>query len=164
MIRIAMTRQDAGHPDKKQHHPGRVSCEVGGRRFEAQGPAPVYRLSTLLWLHGHEGERFKVWDDVSPTGRPGGLAITGRVRNWARPVNGKPTFGRDAPWGAGFSPHEREVVARAAGRVIDPAGTDSPAAGNARTARSLLPGARHPREQDGASAGVVGAQAPAGAT
>ena len=51
---------------------------VASRRFEAWGPAPIYKLATLLWLHGHGGEHFEVWDDLSPFGRPGGLAMRGR--------------------------------------------------------------------------------------
>ncbi len=33
-----------------------------------RGPAPVYKFATLLWLHGHRGAAFEVWDDVSPFG------------------------------------------------------------------------------------------------
>ncbi len=40
----------------------------GGLRLETQGPAPVYRMVTLLWLHGHGGATFEVYDDLSPTG------------------------------------------------------------------------------------------------
>ena len=83
MIRIDMTRQDTRHPDKRRRHQGRASCEVAGRRFEAEGPAPIYKLATLLWLHGHGGGRFEVHDDRSPFGNPGGLAMRGQVRNWA---------------------------------------------------------------------------------
>ncbi len=43
----------------------RAICEVADRRFEAQGPAPIYKLVTLLWLHGHGGAVFEVWDDLS---------------------------------------------------------------------------------------------------
>ncbi len=68
---------------KRRRHAGRANCQVADRRFETRGPAPIYRLTTLLWLHGHGGAAFKVYDDVSPTGKPGGLAMRGRVRNWA---------------------------------------------------------------------------------
>ena len=68
MFRIDMIRQDTNHRDKRRRHQGRASCDVVGRRFEAQGPAPIYKLVTLLWLHGHRGEEFEVWDDVSPFG------------------------------------------------------------------------------------------------
>ncbi len=51
MIRIDMICQDTRHPDKRKRHPGRSSCEVAGRRFETLGPAPIYRIVTLLWLH-----------------------------------------------------------------------------------------------------------------
>ncbi len=43
----------------------RAICEVADRRFETQGPAPIYKLVTLLWLNGHRGARFEVWDDLS---------------------------------------------------------------------------------------------------
>ena len=83
VIRVQMIRSDTRHPDRRRRHQGRASCEVAGRRFEAQGPAPIYKLTTLLWLHGHGGADFEVWDDVSPFGKPGGLAMRGQVRNWA---------------------------------------------------------------------------------
>ena len=161
MICINMTRQGTRHPDKSRRHQGRASCEVAGRRFEAQGPAPVYKLATLLWLHGHGGADFEVWDDVSPFGKPGGLAMRGKVRNWARLVKGKPTFGKDAPCEMDFSSGERDMVAQAAGRVTE---TDSPRPENARTARSHpLDGPEHPQGQDDASTGVVGPQTPVAA-
>ena len=48
-----------------------------------------------------------------------------------------------------FSPLERDLIARAAGRVFDAAGIDSPAAGNARTGASRPSGyPNHPQEQD----------------
>ncbi len=75
MIRIDVIRQDTRHPGKRRRHQGRASCQVAGRRFEAQGPAPVYRLVTLLWLHGHGGADFEVRDDRSHSGKPGGLAM-----------------------------------------------------------------------------------------
>ena len=139
VIRVQMIRSDTRHPDRRRSHQGRASCEVAGRRFEAEGPAPIYKLATLLWLHGHGGADFEVWDDVSPFGKPGGLALRGRVRNWARIVKGKPKFNKDAPANADFSSQDRELIARAAGQVIDPAEIDSPAPDNARTARSRLP-------------------------
>ena len=83
LIRIDLTQQNSNHANKHCRHQGRAICEVAGRRFEAQGPAPIYKLVTLLWLHGHRGEEFEVWDDLSPFGNPGGLAMRGRVRNWA---------------------------------------------------------------------------------
>ncbi len=39
----------------------RCQGEMAGRRFEATGPAPIYKLTTLLWLHGHGGAEFEVW-------------------------------------------------------------------------------------------------------
>ncbi len=117
MIRIDMIRQNTRHPDKSRRHPSQASCELAGQRFEAQGRGLVYKLSTLLWLHGRGGGEFEVWDDLLPFGNPGGLAITGRVRNWARLVNGKPTFERKTAPEPDFTPAEREIVARAAGTV-----------------------------------------------
>ena len=90
--RNAMIRQDTRHPDKCRRHQGRAWCAVAGRRFETTGPAPIYKLVTLLWLHGHGGEHFEVWDDLSPFSKPGGLALCGRVRNWARLTHHGPTM------------------------------------------------------------------------
>ncbi len=84
MIRVQMIREDTRHPDRRRRHQGRVWCEAAGRRFEAHGPAPIYKLATLLWLHGHGGADYEVYDDRSPFGGPGGLAMRGRVRNRAR--------------------------------------------------------------------------------
>ncbi len=78
MICIDFIRQDTRHPVKRRRHQGRASCEVAGRRYETTGPAPIYKIATLLWLEGHEGERFEVWDDRDPFGEPGGLALRGR--------------------------------------------------------------------------------------
>ncbi len=57
MIRINMIQQDTRHPKKRLRHYGRAWCEVDGRRFETEGPAPIYKLATLLWLSGHGGSR-----------------------------------------------------------------------------------------------------------
>ena len=161
MIRIDMIRQDTRHPDKRRRHQGRAICEVTGQRFEAQGPAPVYKLATLLWLHGHGGAKFEVWDDVSSFGRPGGLAMRGTVRNWARLVKGKPTFGRDAPSEVVFSPDERDLIARAAGRVFDAAEIGSARPENARTAATRpSDGILHRQGQDDASTRFPTAHAP----
>ncbi len=157
MIRVEMIRQDTRHPDKRRRHQGRAICEVAGQRFEARGPAPVYKLATLLWLQGHGGADFEVWDDRSSTGKPGGLAMRGKVRNWARLVKGKPTFGKDAPCETDFSSGVRDMVARVAGRVTE---TDSPRPENGHTgATRPSDGPEHPQGQDDASAGVVGVQA-----
>ena len=158
VIRVQMIRSDTRHPDKRRRHQGRASCEVAGRRFETEGPAPIYKLTTLLWLHGHGGADFEVWDDVSPFGKPGGLALRGQVRNWARLVKGKPTFGKDAPCEMDFSSGERDLVAQAAGRVTE---TDSPRPENARTARSHPSnGPEHPQGQDRAPAAFATAPRP----
>ncbi len=160
MIRIDMIRQDTNHPDKRRRHQGRASCEVAGRRFEAQGPAPIYKIATLLWLHGHGGEEFEVWDDRSPSGKPGGLAMRGRGQNWVRLVKGEPIFAKDAPSEADFSPQDRDLIAQRAGQVVDVAHMDSPRPENGRTARShLLDGPERPPELEGPSASIIGPQA-----
>ncbi len=154
MIRIDMIRSNTNHPDKRRRHPSRARCEVAGRCFEVQGLAPIYKLATLLWLHGHGGERWEVWDVVSPFGRPGGLAMHGKVRNWARLVKGKPVFNKDAPAEMVFSPDERDLIARAAGSAAK-IGSARPE--NARTAATHpSDGPTYPQERDGASAGNVG--------
>ncbi len=108
MIRIDLVQQNTNHFDKRRRHQGRAWCEVAGRRFEAQGPAPIYRIATLLWLHGHGGERFEVWDDVNPFGKPGGLAMIWQIRNCALISNGRPSFMKDAKPDPSFTPQERE--------------------------------------------------------
>ncbi len=132
---------------------------MAGRRFEAEGPAPIYKLTTLLWLHGHGGEPYEVYDDLDPFGNPGGLALTGRVRNWARLVNGKPSFERKAAPEPDFTPTEREIVARAAGTVVGlakvPAASGLPGAGRATHPSD---GPEYPQERDRAPAAVVGAR------
>ncbi len=158
MIHIEMIQQDTRHPDRHRRHAGRASCTVTGRRFETHGPAPIYKLATLLWLHGHGGTDFEVWDDLSPFGNPGGLAMRGKVRNWARLVKGKPKFDKHAPPETDFSPHERALIARAAGSVAE---IDSPRPDNDRTAAIPPPNGRNYARGDGeSSAGVVGARTP----
>jgi len=154
-----MICQDTRHPDKRRRHQGRAWCEVADHRFEAEGPAPIYKLTSLLWLRGHGGAEFEVWDDLSPFGKPGGLAMTGRVRNWARLVMGKVTFDRQAKTAIEFAPEEAEMIARAAGRVFDAAEIDSPAPGNARTAATRpLGGPGYPQERDCTPTASVGAR------
>ena len=128
---------------------GRTWCEVAGRRFETEGPAPIYKLATLLWLHGHRGKDFEVWDALAPLGKPGGLAMTGKVRNWARLVKGKSSFDRQANPAPEFTPDEVDLIAHAAGRALEAAGTDSPAPGNARTAQSRPPDGPDPARSEG---------------
>ncbi len=82
MIRVQMIRSDTRHPDKRRRHPARAWCEVAGRRFEATGPGAIFRVVTLLWLHGHGGAGFEVWDDPSPIGEPGGLAMRGHRQTY----------------------------------------------------------------------------------
>jgi hypothetical protein len=118
-------------------------------------------MITLLWLHGHGGAAFEVYDDLSPTGKPGGLAMRGRVQNWARLVRGKVTFDRQAKPATEFTPKEVDLIARAAGRVSDAVEIDSPAPGNARTAPiSVRDGPEYPQEDDGASTRVSAAHTP----
>ncbi len=133
MIRISMIRRDPWHPDKSRRGHSRAWCEVAGRRYEAEGPAPIYKLSTLLWLHGHGGEHFEIWADVSPTGKPGGLAMTGRVRNWAKLVNGKPSFERKVTAKPDFTQAQRETVTKAAGQIVDLPQRVPPSGEQART-------------------------------
>ncbi len=159
MIRIDMIQQDTRHPDRRLRHYGRAWCEMDGRRFETKGPAPIYKLATLLWLHGHGGKEFEVWDNLSPFGKPGGLAMTGRVRNWARLINGKPKFNKDARPETNFSPQERDLIAQAAGQVFDATEIDSPRSDNARTGASRpSDGSDCLQEQDGAPAELSTAQ------
>ncbi len=153
MILIDMTRQDTRHPDRRRRHQGRAWCEVAGRRFEAEGSAPIYKLATLLWLHGHGVVGFEVWDDRKPFGKPGGLASRGKVRNRAILVKGKPSFTRKAKPDSDFMPDEREVIDRAAGTVVDMAGV--PAASGlpgAVCATRPADGPEHPQGQDRAPA------------
>ena len=155
MIRIQMIRGNTRDPDRRKRHPSRASCEVAGRRYETTGPAPIYRIVTLLWLEGHGGAGFEVWDDVSPFGKPGGLALRGKVRNWARLVNGTPKFNKDAPSETEFSPHERDQIARAAGRVSDAAQIDSPPPDKARSCATRPSGGpEYPRDGEGTSTRV----------
>ena len=152
MIRIDMIRQDTRHPDKHRRHAGRASCQVSDQRFETHGPAPIYKLATLLWLHGHGAVEFEVHDDVSPTGKPGGLAMRGKVRNWARLVNGKPKFDKDAPPELEFSPIEVDLIARAAGSAAE---IDSSRPDNGRTAPISAPDSpSYPQERDRARTGL----------
>ena len=161
MIRNDMIQQNTRHLDRRLRHHGRALCEAGGHRFETEGSAPVYKLTTLLWLHGHGGEAFEVYDDISPTGKPGGLAMRGKVRNWARMVKGKPVFDKGAPPEVDFSSHDRSLVAQAAGRVVGLTETDSARPENARTGPShSSDDLDHPQGEDGASTGVVGARTP----
>ncbi len=75
MIRVDMLRSSILHPDKRRRHQGRAWCEVADRRFEAQGPAPIYKLATLLWLHGHGGADYEVHDGAGHTVLPFGSGL-----------------------------------------------------------------------------------------
>ncbi len=122
------------------------------------GPAPVYRMLTLLWRHGHGGAAFEVYDDLSPTGKPGGLAMRGRVQNWSRLVSGKPLFDKDAPSEVEFLSYERDLIDRAAGSAVEIASARPENAGTAATPTS--DGPKYPQDGDGASTRVVTAQTP----
>ncbi len=161
MIHINMIRQDTNHRDKRRRHQGRASCEVVGRRFKTEGPAPIYKLVTLLWLHGHGGAAYEVWDDVSPFGNPGGLAMRGKVRNWAsfETPNGKPMFRMKSQPDPDFTPEQRATAAKAAGVVVsmdaDSRGTFAPGC-----ATSPSDGPEYPQNEDGASTRDVTAHPP----
>ena len=73
-------------------------------------------------------------------------------------MNGKPKLDKDAPPETVSSPHELDLIARAAGSVAE---IDSPRPDNGRSAAiSPSDGRNYPREEDGTSTGVVGAQTP----
>ncbi len=134
---------------------------MADRRYETTGPAPIYKLSTLLWLHGHGRAEFEVWDDRDPFGNPGGLALTGRVRNWARLVKGKPGFNRQARSEEEFTPEERAVIAQTAGTVTDLTERVSPSVAQACTARSHpTDGPEYHQGRDEPSTRVVTAHTP----
>ncbi len=156
MIRIDMICQNTRHPDKRRRHQGRASCEVADCRFETEGPAPIYKLATLLWLHGYGGAAFEVCDDVSPFGKPGGLAMTGRVRSWARLVKAKVTFDRRAKPEPQFTEEQRIAVGKAAGMVTD-LGQKAQARGGQRAVCATSPSddPEYPQKEDGASKRVV---------
>ncbi len=158
MIRINIIRQDTNHRDKRRRHQGRASCEIAGHRFETVGPAPIYKFITLLWLHGHGGADFEVWDDRSPTGKPGGLAMRGKVRNWTsfETPNGKPMFRMKSQPDPDLTPEQRATAAKAAGVVVSM---------DADSRRTFAPGCatplpdspEYPQERDRAPTGVVAA-------
>ncbi len=66
MIRVQMIRSDMRHPDRHSRHQGRAICEVAGQCFEADGPAPIYKLATLLWLL-LKGEHYRWRDEENTT-------------------------------------------------------------------------------------------------
>ena len=129
-----------------------ATCQIGGRRFEAKGMPAIYRLVTLLWLHGHGGEAFEVWDDQSPFGNPGGRAMHGRVQNWAsfKTPKGAPMFRMRSKPDPDFTPEQRAVAVAAAGTVV-PCDTDS--------RRTPAPGSAI-RPSDGSPPGPAGGKVP----
>ncbi len=98
----------------------RCWCGVATMASLTKSKLAIHKIVTLLWLHGHGGEHFEVWDDVSPFGKPGGLAMRGRVRNWAsfETPNGKPMFRMKSQPDPDFTPEQRAPVAKAAGVVV----------------------------------------------
>ena len=161
MIRIDLTRQNINSPDHSKRHPSRASCEVGGRRYETTGPAPIYKLSTLLWLHGHGGEEYEVWDDRDPFGNPGGLALRGQARNWAsfKTPKGAPMFRMKSQPEPNFTPEQRVIVAEAAGIVVscDADSRETPSPGRATRP---LDGPEHQTGPESPSTGIACARAP----
>ncbi len=102
-----------------------------------------------------------VHDDRSPSGKPGGLAMRGRVRNWARLAEGKPKFDRRAKPEPDFMSADRELIAQAAGKVADTPQRVPPGGDNARTdASGSSGGLTHQPERDNASTALVGPQTP----
>ena len=132
---------------------------MASRRFEAEGPAPIYRIVTLLWLHGHGGERFEVHDDVTPFGKPGGLAMRGRVRNWAsfETPKGTPMFKMQSKPDPDFTPEQRGAAAKAAGSVnsCDAHSRETPSPGRASRPSD---GPEYPQKDDEASTRVFTAR------
>ena len=118
-------------------------------------------MVTLLWLHGHGGAAFEVYDDLSPTGKPGGLAMRGKVRNWANleTPKGMPMFRMKSKPDPDFTPEQRASVAKAAG-VVDSCDADSRLPFAPGCATRLPDGPRHPKKQDDAPAAIVGAHTP----
>ena len=161
MFRISVICQDTRHPEKRRRHAGRAHCQVAGCRFETRGPAPIYKLATLLWLNGYAGEKFEVWDDHSPFSNFGGLAMRGKVRSWVRLVKGKPNFTRKAQPDPDLTPDERQVIAHAAGTVVDLDET-RPASGFSGAVCATHPsdGPDHRPERERASTRVVTAHTP----
>ncbi len=100
-------------------------------------------------------------DDRSPTGKPGGLAMRGKVQNWAYLVRGKPSFTRKAQPDPNFTPDEREVIDQAAGSVVGVVETPPPSGLSAAVcATHPSDGPDHPQERDRACSGLSGAQRP----
>jgi hypothetical protein len=87
--------------------------------------------------------------------------MRGRVQNWARLVKGKPNFTRKSQPDPDFTTDERQVIAQAAGTVVD-LDEIRPASGlsGAVCATSPSDGPEHPQKEDGASARVVTAHTP----
>jgi hypothetical protein len=80
------------------------------------------------------------------------------VRNWARLVKGKPVFDKDAPAEVDFLSYERDLIARAAGSVVEIASARPENAGTAATHPS--DGPEYPQKEDGASTRVSTARTP----
>ncbi len=107
------------------------------------------------------GAAFEVWDDVSPFGKPGGLAMTGRVRSWAsfETPRGMPMFRMKSKPDPDLTLEQRAAVAKAAGVVVswdaDSRETLSPGC-----TASPSDGPEYPQKEDGASTRVSTARTP----
>ncbi len=108
----------------------------------------------------HGGEDFKVWDDRDPFGNPGGLALRGKVRNWAslETPRGKPMFRMKSQPDPDFTPEQRATVAKAAG-IIGSCDADSRETLSPGRATRPLDGPEHPSDAERPSAAVVAAHA-----
>ncbi len=74
------------------------------------------------------------------------------MRNWSRLVRGKPVFDKDAPPEVEFLSYERDLIARAAGSVVEIGSARPENAGTAATRPSNGP--EHLQKEDGAPARV----------
>ena len=82
-IRIELTRAVTSCP-REEWQPSRARCVVDGKAYETEGPASIFKIVTLLDQAGFRGKGFEVFDNQSPFGSPGGLALTGQVRSYMR--------------------------------------------------------------------------------
>ena len=77
LIRIELTMAVTSCP-REEWQPSRARCVVDGKAYETEGPASIFKIVTLL------DQGFEVFDNQSPFGSPGGLALTGQVRSYMR--------------------------------------------------------------------------------
>ena len=94
---------------------------------------------------------------MSPTGKPGGLAMRGQVRNWAsfETPKGMPMFRMKSKPNPDFTPEQRAAVAKAAGVVVscDADSRETPSPGHAVRPSG---GPDYPRGRDHAPTAIVG--------